>query len=49
MAAPSKEYRAWIRVKPTDELLPSLVLAQQELETRLDEALEVGRPVARGW
>ena len=43
MADLNKEYRARIRVKLTDELLPSPVLSKQELEARLREALDVGR------
>jgi hypothetical protein len=44
MAELSKEYRAWIRVKLTDDLLPSPMLSKEEVEARLVEALEAGRP-----
>ena len=43
MAEPTKEYRAIIRVKLTDELLPSPVVSKQELQQLLVEALQVGR------
>ncbi len=41
---PTKEYHARIRVKLTDELLPSPVLSGQELQDLLIEALNVGKP-----
>ena len=44
MAELTKEYRAWIRVRLTDDLLPSPVLSKQELEERLKAALEAGQP-----
>lgn len=44
LATPRKEYRVRIWVKLTDELLPSPVLSKAELEARLIDALEVGRP-----
>jgi hypothetical protein len=43
MAKPTKEYRAHIRVKLTDELLPSPVLSKEELQALLIEALGIGR------
>jgi hypothetical protein len=42
MAGPTKEYHVRIRVKLTDELLPSPLLSRAELESILAEALEVG-------
>lgn len=42
MAAPTKEYRVVIRVKLTDELLPSPVVSKAELQELLVEALNVG-------
>ena len=42
MAGPTKEYRARIRVKLTDELLPSPVLSKEELQRLLADALGVG-------
>lgn len=42
MAAPTKEYRIVVRVKLTDELLPSPVVSKEELQQILVEALEVG-------
>ena len=42
--APTKEYNARIRVKLTDELLPSPVLSRQELQDLLIEALNAGKP-----
>lgn len=42
MAEPTKDYRAWIRVKLTDELLPTPVLSREELESQLRAALDVG-------
>ena len=44
MAELTKEYRAWIRVRLTDDLLPSPVLSKEEVEARLRAALEVGNP-----
>jgi hypothetical protein len=44
MAGPTKEYRARILVKLTDDLLPSPVLSKAELAARLVEALSVGDP-----
>jgi hypothetical protein len=44
MAEPTKDYRAWIRVRLTDDLLPSPMLSEQELRALLEQALEVGRP-----
>jgi hypothetical protein len=43
MAGPTKEYRARIRVKLTDELLPSPVLSKEELQRLLADALGVGK------
>lgn len=43
MAEPSKEYRARIRVKLTDELLPSPVMSREEVEARLVDALSPGK------
>ena len=43
MAKPTKEYRAHIRVKLTDELLPSPVLSKEELQALLIEALGIGK------
>lgn len=42
MAEPTKDYRAWIRVKLTDELLPTPVLSREELEAQLRAVLDVG-------
>lgn len=42
MAELTKEYRAIIRVKLTDELLPSPVVSKEELQQLLIEALRVG-------
>lgn len=39
---PSKEYRARIMVKLTDDLLPQPVLSKAEVEAHLTEALKVG-------
>ena len=44
MAEPSKQYRARIWVKLTDELLPSPVLSKTEVEARLKDALKIGEP-----
>ena len=41
---PSKEYRARIFVKLTDDLLPQPVLSKAEVEVRLTEALKAGDP-----
>ena len=43
MAKPTKEYRAHIRVKLTDELLPSPVLSGQELQDLLVAVLNAGK------
>ena len=42
MAGPTKEYRAFIRVKLTDDFLPSPVLSKEELQALLKDALDVG-------
>ncbi len=42
MAELTKEFRAIIRVKLTDELLPSPVVSKEELQQLLVEALQVG-------
>ncbi len=42
MAEPTKEYGASIRVKLTDEFLPTPVLSKAEVEALLKEALRVG-------
>ena len=42
MAELTKEYRAIIRVKLTDELLPSPVVSKEELQELLVEALRAG-------
>lgn len=42
MAGPTKEYRAVVKVKLTDELLPSPVVSKEELQQILVEALNVG-------
>lgn len=42
MAELTKEYRAIIRVKLTDELLPSPVVSKEELQQLLIEGLRVG-------
>ena len=42
MADLTKEYRAFIRVRLTDELLPSPVLSKEGLQTMLEEALRAG-------
>lgn len=42
--APSKEYRARIMVRLTDDLLPQAVLSRAETEAHLIEALRVGDP-----
>jgi len=39
---PSKEYRARIWVRLTDDLLPQPVLSKAEVEVHLAEALKVG-------
>ncbi len=39
---PSKEYRARIWVKLSDDFLPHPLLSKADLETRLKEALRVG-------
>ena len=42
MSGPTKEYRAFIRVKLTDEFLPSPVLSKDELQALMRDALNVG-------
>jgi hypothetical protein len=42
MAEPTKEYRATIRVKLTDELLPRPVVSKEELQALIVAALNVG-------
>ena len=42
MAGPTKEYRAVVKVKLTDELLPSPVVSKEELQQLLVEALSAG-------
>jgi hypothetical protein len=42
MSGPTKEYRAFIRVKLTDEFLPSPVLSKEELQALMRDALNVG-------
>ncbi|HEX9644996.1 MAG TPA: hypothetical protein VGC11_13475 [Acidimicrobiia bacterium] len=44
MAEPTKEYGAHIRVRLTDELLPSPVLSKEALQALLVEALGIGKP-----
>ncbi len=44
MAGPSKEYRARVLVKLTDDLLPQPVLSKAEVEAHLTEALNLGDP-----
>jgi hypothetical protein len=44
MAGPTKEYRVVVRVKLTDELLPSPVVSKTELQQLLVDALNVGDP-----
>jgi hypothetical protein len=46
MAEPTKEYRVVVRVKLTDELLPSPVMSKEELRQLLVEALNVGDPAS---
>ncbi|HZJ48217.1 MAG TPA: hypothetical protein VFD97_04165 [Acidimicrobiia bacterium] len=41
---PSKEFKARILVKLTDDFLPQPVLSKAEVETHLREALNVGDP-----
>ena len=41
---PSKEYRARILVKLTDDLLPQAALSPAEVEAQVKEALNVGDP-----
>ena len=41
---PSKEYRARILVKLTDDLLPTAMLSEAELGAHLSEALKAGQP-----
>ena len=43
MAELTKEYRATIRVKLTDELLPSPVLSKEQLQALVVEALHAGQ------
>ncbi len=42
MSGPTKEYRAFIRVKLTDDFLPSPVLSKEELQALMRDALQVG-------
>ena len=42
MSEPAKEYNARIRVKLTDDLLPSPSLSRSDVEAKLKEALRVG-------
>lgn len=42
MAEPTKEYRARIWVKLTDDLLPSPVISKSELQAQLVDSLNVG-------
>mgnify|MGYP001821800789 CR=1 FL=1 len=42
MAELTKEYRAIIRVKLTDEFIPSPVVSKEELQQLMIEALQVG-------
>ena len=44
MPEPTKQYRARIWVKLTDEFLPTPLLTKAELQARLVAALEVGDP-----
>ena len=44
MTEPTKEYKARIWVKLTDDLLPGPVLSKAELQTHLTESLQVGDP-----
>jgi len=44
MSEPTKEYLAHIRVKLTDEFIPSPVLSKAAVESLLAEALEAGDP-----
>jgi hypothetical protein len=44
MAAPTKEYQAWIRVKLSESILPVPVLTREGLEAYLMEHLDVGEP-----
>ena len=44
MAEPTKEYGAHIRVRLTDDLLPSPVLSKEALQALLVEALRIGKP-----
>lgn len=44
MTQPSKEYRARISVRLTDDLLPGPALSKADLEAHLIEALHVGEP-----
>lgn len=41
---PSKEYRARIFVRLSDDLLPTPVLSEAELGAQLTEALNAGKP-----
>ena len=41
---PSKEYRARIFVKLTDDILPQAVLSSDEVQAQLSEALGIGDP-----
>ena len=42
MSEPSKEYNARIRVKLSDDLLPSPLLSKADVEAKLTEALDIG-------
>jgi hypothetical protein len=44
MTEPSKEYRARIWVKLTNDLLPAPLLSKAELEARLKSSLDIGGP-----
>lgn len=41
---PSKEYRARIWVKLSDDFLPHPLLSKAELQEQLAEALDIGKP-----
>ena len=41
---PTKEYRARIWVKLSDDFLPHPLLTKADLEARITEALDVGSP-----
>ena len=42
MSEPTKDYRAWIRVKLSDGILPVPALSKEELAALLKERLDVG-------